>query len=129
MMGICCRPLRRLFILTLYIVTCLYMNEVIDMDSEKLAEFHKALGDKTRLRILSLLKAGERCVCELVEILGISQPTVSQHMRRLKSVQLVKERRQGRWVYYSLDGSPWFSFHSIVESLPDPEQEMETGRK
>ncbi|PTM59933.1 ArsR/SmtB family transcription factor [Desmospora activa] len=99
------------------------------MDIDKLAEIYKALGDKTRLRILSLLKAEERCVCELVEFLGISQPTVSQHMRRLKSVHLVKERRQGRWVYYSLDGSAWPFFHFILESLPDPEQENKTVRK
>lgn len=94
------------------------------MDSEKLAELYKALGDKTRLRILSLLKVDERCVCELVEILGISQPAVSQHMRRLKSVHLVKERRQGRWVYYSLDGSSYPFFRPILESLPDLKKEL-----
>lgn len=105
------------------------MNEVINLDSEKLAEFYKTLGDKTRLRILSLLKVDERCVCELVEILGISQPTVSQHMRRLKSVHLVKERRQGRWVYYSLDGSLYPFFHSILESLPNPKQELNVSER
>lgn len=99
------------------------------MEIEKLAEFHKALGDPTRLRILSLLKTNERCVCEIVEILRLSQPTVSQHMRRLKSVNLVKDRRKGRWVYYSLDGKSYPALASILELLPELEQEEQMKQK
>lgn len=71
---------------------------------EYLIEEFKALGDKTRLRILSLLRNRELCVCELTEVLEISQPGVSQHIRRLRQCGLVKERRGGQWTYYSLNG-------------------------
>jgi ArsR family transcriptional regulator len=66
------------------------------MEIHLLAECHKALGDPTRLKILSQLKEEELCVCELVEILKMGQPAVSQHLRRLKHAGLVKERRHGQ---------------------------------
>jgi ArsR family transcriptional regulator len=68
-----------------------------------MAEEFKVLGDKTRLRILSLLQGREICVCDLTEVLEISQPGVSQHMRRLRQTGFVKERREGQWIYYSLN--------------------------
>lgn len=71
---------------------------------EYLVDGFKAIGDKTRLRILSLLRNRELCVCDLTEVLEISQPGVSQHMRRLRQSGLVKERRGGQWTYYSLNG-------------------------
>jgi ArsR family transcriptional regulator len=95
------------------------------MDIHLLAECLKALGDKTRLQILALLKEEELCVCELVEILKISQPAVSQHMRRLKSVNLVKERRQGQWVFYSLDGSMFPFVENVLKCLPDMRSEID----
>ena len=67
------------------------------------AEQFKVLGDKTRLRILALLRDREVCVCDLTEVLQISQPGVSQHMRRLRLAGFVKERKGGQWVYYSLN--------------------------
>ncbi|HHY27383.1 MAG TPA: winged helix-turn-helix transcriptional regulator [Desulfitobacterium dehalogenans] len=78
------------------------MDEMQDL--ETLVEELKVLGDKTRLRIISLLRNQELCVCDLTEVLGISQPGVSQHMRRLRQSGLVKERRGGQWTYYSLNG-------------------------
>lgn len=68
-----------------------------------LAEDLKLLGDKTRLTILILLKEREWCVCEFVDLFDISQPAVSQHLRKLKSSGLVKEQKRGQWVYYSLN--------------------------
>ena len=70
---------------------------------EVMAEEFKVLGDRTRLRILSLLKWRELCVCDLTEVLGISQPGVSQQMRRLRQAGFVLERRGGQWTYYSLN--------------------------
>jgi ArsR family transcriptional regulator len=61
-----------------------------------------AFSDPNRLRLLALLRNGERCVCELVGILGIPQPRTSRHMARLKKAGLVQSRRQGYWTYYSL---------------------------
>lgn len=68
-----------------------------------LSEQFKVLSDKTRLRILKLLQKRELCVCDLTEVLQISQPGVSQHMRRLRQVNFVSERKGGQWVYYSLN--------------------------
>ncbi|AGA68486.1 putative transcriptional regulator [Desulfitobacterium dichloroeliminans LMG P-21439] len=70
---------------------------------ESLVEELKVLGDKTRLRIISLLRNRELCVCDLTEVLEISQPGVSQQMRRLRQSGLAKERRGGQWTYYSLN--------------------------
>jgi ArsR family transcriptional regulator, arsenate/arsenite/antimonite-responsive transcriptional repressor len=94
------------------------------MEFETLSECFKALGDKTRLRILALLKVRELCVCELTALLGMSQPAVSQHMRRLRSAKLVKERRQGQWVYYSLNPSAWPFLPAVLDALPNVENEI-----
>lgn len=64
--------------------------------------FH-ALSDKTRLEIVELLSHGERCVCELQDTLDAAQSRLSFHLRILKDAGLVTDRREGRWVYYSLN--------------------------
>lgn len=65
----------------------------------------KSAGDPTRLRILKLLEGGELCVCQLIAILELSQSTVSRHLSLLEMGGLVKQRRERKWVHYSLDGS------------------------
>lgn len=62
----------------------------------------KAAGDPTRARILKLLEAGDLCVGDIVEVLGLSQSTVSGHLTLLKKAGLITDRRDGRWVYYAL---------------------------
>jgi ArsR family transcriptional regulator, arsenate/arsenite/antimonite-responsive transcriptional repressor len=93
--------------------------EVAHMELDLLTECYKAMGDKTRLKILALLKSGELCVCELVDALEMSQPSISQHLRKLKNAKLVTERRQGQWVFYSLDGTLFPFFSECLASLPD----------
>lgn len=66
----------------------------------ELIEQLKALGDITRLKILRLLIGREYCVCELARLIGISQPGISQHLRKLKVAGFVTERKNGQWVYY-----------------------------
>ncbi len=68
-----------------------------------LAEVFKVLGDETRTKILYLLAGQPLCVCDLAEILGLSLPAVSHHLRLLKAMRLVKYVREGKMVYYSLD--------------------------
>lgn len=79
----------------------------------------KLLGDKTRLTMLSLMKDREWCVCEFVDILDISQPGVSQHLRKLKAQGIVKENKRGQWVYYSLnvDDKPYIK--EVLQHMPD----------
>lgn len=71
-------------------------------DAETLAAWFKVLGDPARLRLLSLIAAREEtCACDLVEPLGVSQPTVSHHLKVLYEAGLVDREKRGRWVYYS----------------------------
>jgi ArsR family transcriptional regulator len=69
---------------------------------EETARLFHALSDPTRLRIVELLRHGERCVCDLTEAADAAQPRLSFHLRVLKDVGLVTDRREGRWVYYEL---------------------------
>ena len=67
------------------------------------AELFKVFGDPTRLKLLAALLAQEMCVCDLSVLLGISQSAVSHQLRLLRTSRLVKNRREGKSVYYSLD--------------------------
>ena len=68
-----------------------------------LAEFFKVFGDTTRIRILCALFESEMCVCDLSALLNISHSAISHQLRGLKSARIVKFRREGKVVYYSLD--------------------------
>jgi ArsR family transcriptional regulator len=73
--------------------------------AEQLAAAFRALGDPGRLRLLSFLAAqpgGEACVCNLTEPLGLSQPTVSHHLKVLTEAGLLERERRGTWIYYRL---------------------------
>lgn len=75
-------------------------------DAERLARMFKALGDPTRVRLLSMIAAAperEACICDLVEPVGLSQPTVSHHMKQLVDAGLVVREQRGRWAFYRLD--------------------------
>ena len=89
---------------------CVHQDK-LDLVSEKmpddeelydLAEFYKIFADSTRIRILFVLFETPLCVCDLAEALGMKQPAVSYQLRILKQARLVKSRREGRTVYYSL---------------------------
>lgn len=72
-------------------------------DAERTARTFKALGDPTRVRLLSLIAAsadGEACICDLTEPVGLSQPTVSHHMKLLVEAELVTREQRGKWAYY-----------------------------
>lgn len=74
-------------------------------DAQTLAQVFKALADPARLRLLSLIAAqpgGEACNCELIEPLGLSQPTVSHHLKVLHDAGLLARDRRGQWVYYQI---------------------------
>jgi ArsR family transcriptional regulator len=66
------------------------------------SEFFKALADENRIRILKLLMLRELCVCEVMVALGLTQPTTSHHLGILENAGLVKKRKEGKWVYYSV---------------------------
>ena len=66
------------------------------------SQLYRALADETRLRIVNLLLEGELCICELTEILKMTQSKVSRHMAYLRHSGIVNDRREAVWVYYSL---------------------------
>jgi ArsR family transcriptional regulator len=74
-----------------------------DLTATQLAELFQALGDATRVRIISALWVGELCVCDLAATLGMSQSAISHQLRVLRQLHLVKRRKAGQIVYYALD--------------------------
>ena len=87
-------------------------------DAAELANGFSALSDPVRLRVLSILAAspeGEVCVCEFVEPLGKSQPTISHHMKVLSEAGLVQGDRRGKWVWYSLNHDRLFQLRGAIE--------------
>ncbi len=70
---------------------------------EKLSQIHDMLSDKNRLRILKLLEYKPMCVCELTYVLGIRQPSVSRHLRKMKETGLIDSRQDGLWNEYFIN--------------------------
>lgn len=98
----------------------------------KLEDFFAALADRTRLRLLNLMRDGEVCVCFFAETLGTNNPKISRHLAYLRRANLVTARRDGKWIHYSLNppadpqGADLFasllkSFNSDPEMLADRE--------
>jgi ArsR family transcriptional regulator len=87
----------------------------------------KALSDGTRLRILNILLKRECCVCEVMQVLGISQPSASRHLSILHDAGLLKANKQGIWMYYAVDyaGMPAYAPEIIkgvrlaMEEMPE----------
>lgn len=81
----------------------------------------KLLGDRTRLTMMKLVDHHTCCVCEFVEIFQVSQPSISQHVRKLKDLGLITEERKGQWVFYSINKeNDYYSFiKSILDQVPN----------
>lgn len=96
------------------------MNEITDI--------LKALADGTRLQILLLLSRQEMAVCELIAALRLSQPAVSHHLKILKHARLVKDNREGKWIFYTLDEKN-FSAHAgiVAKFFNDVQVNLEKG--
>ncbi|MBW1837463.1 MAG: winged helix-turn-helix transcriptional regulator [Deltaproteobacteria bacterium] len=76
---------------------------ISDQELNRLSSMYKVLGDPTRLKIVMALKDVEMCVCDLSAFLGVSESAVSHQLRRLRDLALVKKRRDGQVIYYTLD--------------------------
>lgn len=83
-------------------------------DLERAATLFHALSDVTRLKALEMLKEGERCVCELQDQLDAAQSRLSFHLKVLKDSGLVRDRREGRWSYYSVVPGALDEAHDLV---------------
>jgi ArsR family transcriptional regulator, arsenate/arsenite/antimonite-responsive transcriptional repressor len=88
-------------------------------EAEHLAEEVRVLADPARLQVLSLIAArpdGEACVCHLTEPLGLSQPTVSHHLKVLSDAGLLERDQRGRWAYYRLRSDRLRRLHQAITS-------------
>lgn len=90
-----------------------------DATVEAVAEVFKLLGDPTRVRIVDALSHGERCVCDLAALVGISESALSHQLRLLRAARLVRVRRTGRLAYYTLDD------HHVIGLLHDTRKHVE----
>ncbi len=88
------------------------------------AKIFKALCDEQRLRILEMLKGGDRCACKLLENLEITQSSLSYHMKVLTESGIVKGRQEGKWTYYSIDESGSAEAIAILTRLTDPDEQQ-----
>ena len=91
-----------------------------DTAAEQLAHVFKALGDPTRVKLLSLIAAAGNdgaCVCDLIEPVKLSQPTVSHHMRQLVDAGLITREQRGKWAYYRLVHSALAAVASALAPL------------
>ena len=87
------------------------------MEHSRVSLICKALSDPNRLQVIQILTGGERCACELLEQLQITQPTLSHHMKALEICGLVSSRKKGKWNHYSLNSEQWTAFRDYIESI------------
>jgi ArsR family transcriptional regulator len=110
-----------------YDIFCMGRNNPFDPEL-----FFAALADRTRLRLLNLLRDGEVCVCFFAETLGANNPKISRHLAYLKRASLVSVRRDGKWMHYSLqkptDKNAAEIFAATMKML-ESDKEMKDDRK
>ncbi len=84
----------------------------------------KLIGDQTRLTILSFLKEQELCVCDLVELIGMSQPAISQHLKKLKEAEIILERKVGTWVHFRLNQNLEPYIEEVIKKIPTQHEKL-----
>ena len=87
------------------------------MDEKRVADIFKALCDENRIKILKMLRTGEKCACVILEDMNITQPTLSHHMKILCDSGIVKGRKEGKWIHYSIDESGAKKAEEILTEL------------
>ena len=93
------------------------MATTTKVDLTRAAELFHALSDETRLGIIDMLRGGEQCVCDLQADLEAAQSRLSFHLRVLKDAGVVRDRREGRWSYYSIAPEALAEVHDLAVSL------------
>jgi len=103
------------------------MPNTAALDTARAAKLFHALSDETRLSILECLRSCERCVCELTDHLDAAQSRLSFHLRVLKEAGLVTDRREGRWMYYTLNAEALAQVAELAQVLATPQPGRESG--
>ena len=102
------------------------MTTSVRTDRSRTARLFHALSDEIRLDVIGLLRDGERCVCELTDALDLAQPRLSWHLKTLKEAGLVSDRREGRWVYYTLNRDTLAEVESLFATLKPARRRLPT---
>lgn len=87
-----------------------------------LCENLRLLSDENRMKVILLLRTGERCVCDIVDSLGLPQSLVSHHLAVLRSAGFLRDRRSGKWVYYAIDRPKMAQFNTLFFEALNPEE-------
>jgi ArsR family transcriptional regulator len=90
---------------------------IVARDAKRTARLFHALADETRLRILEQLADGEQCVCDLTGALEAGQSRLSFHLKTLKDAGILRDRREGRWIYYALDPETLAELRDLVGAI------------
>src|SRR6266545_87933 len=96
------------------------MATVTSSGVDRIARGFRALADETRVRIIERLRDGEECVCNLTDLLETGQSRLSFHLKILRDAGILRARREGRWMYYSLDPDALSAIEQAVRSLRGP---------
>jgi ArsR family transcriptional regulator len=102
------------------------MPTLTPSDAARAARWFHALSDETRLEILRRLSKGERCVCELTDAMDAAQSRLSFHLKTLRTAGLISGRREGRWMYYSINPEVLESSAEFIANLV-PTEEWRSG--
>ena len=115
-----------------FVLSCDYMfpsvmataikSEVV-LENAMARKLLKALSDPLRLQIIESLSGGERCVCDLINEIGLAQSKISFHLKVLKAAGLITDRQTGRWVYYQLNIDSLNSLQDWIELLKESSQQ------
>jgi ArsR family transcriptional regulator, arsenate/arsenite/antimonite-responsive transcriptional repressor len=89
----------------------------VTTDLERAATLFRALADPTRLGIIETLRGGEQCVCDLTDALETGQSRLSFHLKCLKDAGVLRDRREGRWIYYALNPEAIAEAESVIATL------------
>lgn len=87
------------------------------MTREEVARICKAMSDANRLRIIEMLTQGEKCGCQLLEELRVTQPTLSHHMKVLSDCGLVRSYKEGKWHHYSINCEKFREYKEYITSI------------
>ncbi|MGM9575706.1 MAG: ArsR/SmtB family transcription factor [Oscillospiraceae bacterium] len=87
------------------------------MDEKTVALIFKAFCDENRIRIIKMLRSGEKCACRLLEELNVTQPTLSHHMKILCDSGIVVGRKEGKWMHYSISAQGAKAAADILKEL------------
>ena len=96
---------------------------------QEAASWFHALGDETRLKIVECVMESEQCVCDLTELLSSKQSLLSFHLKTLKDAGILNDRRDGRWVYYSLNPDAFAFLEQFLGTLKERSRKPQAVRK